>query len=322
MGWHKQLKFVAILSVVFFCWQVGGKFAAANEKTLIPMGHSISIKMDLTGVFITNDLLLQNDEWLKAGDFIEKVNDSPIADLTEFEAKLNDFRTETSVKLQLSRNNEPFEVEAEYEAVKRFLPFLRDSTEGTGTLTYVDPEKKVYGALGHQIIDSSFKSPPSFKDGTIHLSAIDQIRKSSPGSPGYKISSVVKNAETLGTIQKNVVFGIFGAWQSNEQKILSKPLQIMQKDRVKTGKAEIFTTVEGTEVESFSIEITSVEEDQFHFTLTDPVLLEKTGGILQGMSGSPVIQDGQFAGAVTHMFVDEPEKGAALFLETMRDGEE
>lgn len=93
----------------------------------------------------------------------------------------------------------------------------------------------------------------------------------------------------------------------------------MKKDEIKAGKAEIFTTVEGTEVESFTIDITSVEEDQFHITLTDPRLLEKTGGILQGMSGSPVIQEGKFAGAITHMFVDEPEKGAALFLETMRD---
>lgn len=321
MGWHKQLKFIVILSVVFFFWQASEKNAFASEKTLIPMGHSISIKMDLTGVFITNDLLLENDEWLKAGDYIEKVNGSPIADLTGFESKLDDFQSAAQVTLQLSRNEETFEVEADYEAVKRFLPFLKDSTEGTGTLTYVDPDKNVYGALGHQIIDSSFKSPPSFKDGTIHLSTIEQIRKSSPGNPGYKISTVVKNAETLGTIQKNVVYGIFGAWQGNEQNILSKPLPIMQKERVKTGKAEIFTTVEGTEVESFSIEITSVEQDQFHFTLTDPILLEKTGGILQGMSGSPVIQEGQFAGAVTHMFVDEPEKGAALFLETMRDGE-
>lgn len=321
MGWHKPLKFVVLLSVIFFSWGIGERNAFASEDTLIPMGHSISIKMDLTGVFVANDLLLDNDEWLKAGDFIEGLNGSPIHNLIGFETTLEETRSNEEMTLQLSRNGKVFEVASNYEAVRRFLPFLKDRTEGTGTLTYVDPKQNVYGALGHQIIDSSFKSPPSFKDGTIHLSTIDQIRKSSPGNPGYKISTVVKDTETLGTIQKNIVYGIFGTWHATERDILSKPLQIMQKDQVKEGKAEIFTTVKGTEVESFTIEITSVEEDQFHFTLTDPVLLEKTGGILQGMSGSPVIQEGKFAGAVTHMFVDEPEKGAALFLETMRDGE-
>src|SRR5690606_7146350 len=100
-----------------------------------------------------------------------------------------------------------------------------------------------------------------------------------------------------------------------------EPLKIMQPSELQTGDAEIFTTVKGTEVESFSIRITQVEEEQFQFILTDPKLLETTGGILQGMSGSPVIQNGKFVGAVTHMFVDEPKKGAGLFLVTMRDGE-
>lgn len=322
MRWHKQLKFIVLLSIVLLCWPIGEEKAFANEETLIPMGHSISIQMDLAGVFLTNDLLVHNDEWLKAGDLIERIGDAPVTDLVIFEEILEASIADEKVTLQLSRNGNSFEVDSDYEAIKRFLPFLKDRTEGTGTLTYVDPKKKVYGALGHQIIDSSFKAPPSFKDGTIHLSTIEQIRKSSPGNPGYKISTVVKEAETLGTIQKNVVYGIFGTWNTNEQSVLSKPLKIMQKNSVKPGKAEIYTTVQGTEVESFAIEITSVEDDQFHFTLTDAHLLEKTGGILQGMSGSPVIQEGKFAGAVTHMFVDEPEKGAALFLETMRFGEE
>lgn len=300
---------------------MGGKNAFANEETLIPMGHSISIQMDLSGVFLTNDLLLREDEWLKSGDLIERIGDSPISDLVVFEKLLGEFHSGEKVTLDVSRNGHTFKVVSDYDTVKRFLPFLKDRTEGTGTLTYVDPKKKIYGALGHQIIDSSFKAPPTFKDGTIHLSTIDQIRKSTPGNPGYKISTVVKDAETLGSIQKNAVYGIFGSWNTNEKSVLTKPLKIMEKISVKPGKAEIYTTVEGIKVESFTIEITSVEEDQFLFTLTDASLIEKTGGILQGMSGSPVIQEGKFAGAVTHMFVDEPEKGAALFLETMRSGE-
>lgn len=321
MGWYKQIKIVVAVCIVSVAVQLMGTKASASGETLIPMGHSISIQMDLTGVFVTNDLLLPNDQWLKTGDFIETVNGKSVADLPGFEAVIEAVSSETTMTLQLSRNGETFEVGADYYTVKRFLPFLKDQTEGTGTLTYVDPTKNSYGALGHQIIDGSLHSPPTFKDGTIHLSKIEQIRKSSPGNPGYKISSIVKEAKTLGTIQQNQVYGIFGTWQAKEERLLSKPLAIMDKAQVKTGKAEILTTVEDTTVGVYTIDITSVEDQQFHFTLTDPDLLEKTGGILQGMSGSPVIQDGKFAGAVTHMFVDEPEKGAALFLETMREGE-
>ena len=115
--------------------------------------------------------------------------------------------------------------------------------------------------------------------------------------------------------------GIFGSWKDAYKGVLAEPLKIMQPSELKVGEAEIFTTVKGTKVESFSIKVTNVEKEQFQFELTDSKLLEITGGILQGMSGSPVIQNGKFAGAVTHMFVDEPKKGAGLFLETMRKGE-
>jgi len=225
------------------------------------------------------------------------------------------------IHMNITRKGASIEVLAEKDAVKRLLPFLKDRTEGTGTLTYVDPQNGTYGALGHQIVDSSLKSPPPFKHGAIYLSEIEQIKKSIPGSPGYKISSIVKDDEYLGTIRTNGIYGIFGTWNDAYKKVLAEPLEIMQPAELQTGAAEIFTTVKGTEVEKFSIRITDVEEEQFHFILTDAKLLEATGGILQGMSGSPVIQNGKFVGAVTHMFVDEPKKGAGLFLVTMRDGE-
>lgn len=321
MGWRKRLKFIVVLSVLLVSWPMVERNAFASGQTLIPMGHSISIKMGLTGIYLTNDLSLEEDEWLKAGDLIETVNGTPVGDLTVLEKVLETISTEQQITLQLLRDGRQFEVSSNYEAVKRFLPFLKDRTEGTGTLTYVDPNEKIYGALGHQIIDSAFQAAPSFKDGTIHLAAIEQIRKSSPGNPGYKISATVQDAEQLGTIQKNVVYGIFGTWDAEGAGMFSEPLTVLSKAEVQVGKAEIYTTIKGTEVETFTIDITNVEQDQFHFTLTDAALLEATGGILQGMSGSPIIQNGKFAGAITHMFVDEPEKGAALFIETMRNGE-
>lgn len=321
MGGHKRFKLLLLLSV-FLVWSpIGKKVAFAGEESLIPMGHSINIQMDLSGVYVTNDMLLNKEKWLKVGDLLERIDDTVIADLAIFEQLVEETQANEERTLHVIRNDQTLEVTLNEEMMVRLLPFLKDRTEGTGTLTYVDPGKNVYGALGHQIIDSSIQAAPSFKNGTIHLATIEQIRKSTPGNPGYKISTVVKDMEMLGTIKKNIVYGIFGSWNEKKQNILTEPLPMMQQSEMKIGKAEIYTTINETEVGTFSIEITDVQKDQFHFTVTDSTLLAKTGGILQGMSGSPIIQDGKFAGAVTHMFVDEPEKGAAIFLDTMRKGD-
>jgi stage IV sporulation protein B len=321
MGWSRQLKLAVSFSVLMLVMPFITDAASAQDGSLIPMGHSIGIKMELSGVFITNDVLISKDHWLKSGDLIGQVDDVTISTLTDFEVALSTLRGEKNITLYVIRNGEKSQIQADDEAMKRLLPFLKDRTEGTGTLTYVDPDNGTYGALGHQIIDSSLKSPPSFNTGAIYLSEIGQIKKSVPGIPGYKISTIVEDEDFLGTIKTNGVYGIFGAWNSAHKKVLAEPLEIMHPKQVKEDVAEIFTTIKGTEVESFTIRITEVEQDQFHFILTDPQLLEATGGILQGMSGSPVIQNGKFVGAVTHMFVDDPEKGAGLFIETMRCGE-
>ncbi|MDN4607772.1 SpoIVB peptidase S55 domain-containing protein [Sporosarcina highlanderae] len=319
MGWSRRLlsvSFATLLLVLPF----NEKISATSRDYVIPMGHSIGIQMDLSGVYITNDVLVQEDYWLKAGDSITKMDGIPVVNLKDFEKAVGKAK-KGQIHMNINRKGTSIEIQADGDAVKRLLPFLKDRTEGTGTLTYVDPNSGTYGALGHQIVDSSLKSPPSFKKGAIYLSEIEQIKKSIPGTPGYKISSIIDGEDYLGTIKTNGVYGIFGNWNVAYKKVLAEPLEIMQPTELQTGAAEIFTTVKGTEVEKFSIRITQIEEDQFQFVLTDPGLLEATGGILQGMSGSPVIQNGKFVGAITHMFVDEPKKGAGLFLVTMRDGE-
>jgi len=321
MGWSRQFKLAVSFSVLLLIMPLATNSAFAKDGTLIPMGQSIGIKMDLSGVYITNDVMISKDNWLKAGDLIGQLDDVAVSTLHEYEKVSSSKRDKKEIVLHVIRNEEKSKILADGEAMKRLLPFLKDRTEGTGTLTYVDPAKGTYGALGHQIIDSALKSPPSFRTGAIYLSEIDQIKKSVPGIPGYKISTIVDEDDFLGTIRINGLYGIFGSWNSDYKEVLTEPLTIMQPAEVKVGAAEIYTTIKGTEVESFSIRITEVEQDQFHFVLTDPKLLKATGGILQGMSGSPVIQNGQFAGAVTHMFVDDPKKGAALFVEKMRSGE-
>lgn len=319
MEWSRQFRVAALLVVMLF---IAPTFAQAKIGTLIPMGHSISIQMDLKGVFVTNDFIVDEQLWLKTGDTIEQINAQQINTIHDFEQTVKSLRNEKELTLAIVQSKKPQTIQISSEKVKGLLPFLKDRTEGTGTLTYVDPRLGTYGALGHQIIDSSLKAPPLFKNGAIFLSEIDQIKKSSPGVPGYKISSIVNDQTFMGTIRTNGVYGIFGAWNNAYEKVLTEPLEIMQPTELKTGKAEIRTTVNGSKVETFSIDITKIEENQFNFLLTDSKLLQTTGGILQGMSGSPVLQNGKFVGAVTHMFVDEPKKGAGIFIVQMKSGEQ
>lgn len=291
--------------------------SAASER-LIPMGHSIGIEMELDGVFFTNDVMPEKDIWLKSGDRLQQIAGRDVKNLQQLESVLKKRSEDGKITLQLLRGKEQIVYEFELPVLQQIIPFLKDRTEGNGTLTYVDPEKKTYGALGHQIIDSSFNAPPQFETGAIYMSTIDQIKKSSPGNPGYKISTIIAEHGLLGDIRQNSVYGIFGQWVYEGNELLSAPIEVLTPHELKIGPAEIRTTVTGSKVERFSIEITQIDEEQFHFTLNDVDLVSKTGGILQGMSGSPILQNGKFAGAITHMFVDEPEKGAALFLTTMQ----
>jgi stage IV sporulation protein B len=320
MEWSRQLKFFmasVVMIVVMSCSSIA---ALATSGSLIPMGNSIGIQLELAGVFVTSDVpLSKKNSSLKAGDQLVSIDGAPVDTLQILHEKVGTMDDEAAVKLILRRGESDVAVEADGLSFKRALPFLKDTTEGTGTLTYVDLNDGTYGALGHQIIDSSLNSAPNFDSGSIYLSEIEQIKKSSPGNPGYKISSIIDQEKTLGSILTNSVYGIFGDWNTSYKEVLTEPLEVMQPTELTVGKAEILTTIQGTEVESFEIEISKMSNDSFQFKLTDQRLLEKTGGILQGMSGSPVIQKGKFVGAVTHMFVDEPEKGAGLFLGKMTE---
>lgn len=317
MGWNKSLKTFFSFALML-CLMPAVAFA--QEESLIPMGHSIGIQMDLSGIYVTGDILVGQEVWLKKGDIIQELDNNETRQFVQLERVLHKLPA-NNVSLRVVRNEKQMELQADSQLVKRITPFLKDRTEGTGTLTYVDPKSKTYGALGHQIIDSTLETPPSFEKGAIYLSEINQIKKSSPGYPGYKISSIINPDQLLGNIKTNNIYGIFGSWKSAYSKVLAEPLEIMQPSDLVIGQAEIYTTVQGSSVEKFTIQITKIEEEQFQILLTDEKLLKKTGGILQGMSGSPVIQNGKFVGAITHMFVDEPEKGAGLFLKTMRTNE-
>ncbi|CAM5203923.1 SpoIVB peptidase OS=Ureibacillus acetophenoni OX=614649 GN=SAMN05877842_102109 PE=4 SV=1 [Ureibacillus acetophenoni] len=301
-----------LVSIILLISVLTSQTVFAEAKKLIPMGESIGIQLQLPFVYVAHDVLLPNGEWLKKGDFITELNGRKINSVDSLKEELN----ESNLTLSVQKKDEKRQLALTKEEASNILPFLKDETDGIGTLTYIDPDSKQYGALGHQIVDGVLNAPPKFKEGSIFLASIEQIKKSSPGHPGYKISVIENNNIRLGNVVSNDMYGIFGQWETNNQS-LRQPIEIMHVEDIKVGKAELYTAIEGSKVESFDINIIKVEDNFLQFIVTDKELLDKTGGILQGMSGSPIIQDGKFVGAVTHMFVEQPSKGAAISVEEM-----
>ncbi|SEJ19310.1 stage IV sporulation protein B [Bhargavaea ginsengi] len=310
MRWiSRKLMLFALLAVLFLTGATGA--AADGPKTLIPMGHSIGIHLELGMLVVTDDVLVADGQWLRAGDIVKALDGKEVTTPQDISDAAEASGGGKAV-LDIEREGREMEVGATKKELLNLPSFIRERTEGIGTLTYVDPKTGEYGALGHQIIDRTLDGAPPFSGGSIFLADVEQIKKSEPGKPGYKISSVESGQQLLGDIRENEIYGIFGKWTSTLTGAFPKPVEIMRPQEIREGEASIYTTIKGTEINKYSINITASADDVFRFTVTDRALIEKTGGILQGMSGSPIIQDGKFAGVVTHMFVEEPLKGAAL----------
>ena len=194
--------------------------------------------------------------------------------------------------------------------------FVKSSIMGIGTLTYIDPNSLIYGALGHEIIESESNSKVEIKSGQIFNNKITGIEKSAIGMPGSKLAKFNYNYQ-YGTIFKNTKYGIFGYYKDN---IEDNKLIKVSKD-VKIGPAQIKTVIDGEKIETFDIEITKINETSdiknISFKINDENLIDLTGGVVQGMSGSPIVQNDNLIGVLTHVVVDNPYTGYGLFITKM-----
>src|SRR5699024_2387915 len=204
--------------------------------------------------------------------------------------------------------------------------YIRDSATGIGTVTFYEEDSGKYGALGHIISDADTKKPIEIHEGKIVRSSVTSIEKGNQGIPGEKQAKFSMKDEQLGTITKNSPFGIFGKLNPDSlEENHEKPMSIGLSAEVEKGPAHILTVVEDEKIEKFDIEIVNSIPQKFPATkgmvikVTDERLLEKTGGIVQGMSGSPIIQNGKLVGAVTHVFVNDPTSGYGVHIEWMLD---
>ncbi|PRX39826.1 stage IV sporulation protein B [Planifilum fimeticola] len=306
---------------------------------VIPGGQSIGVKLRSQGVLVVGHHRVPGSEDgkspgeradIRAGDYILEMNGRAIRDVNQVAEAVREAgekRLPIDVLIMRDGQKKRARLHPAYdpkEKVYRIGLYIRDSAAGVGTLTFYDPERKVYGALGHVISDMDTGKPISVGGGKIVRSNVNSIRKGTSGEPGEKRAIFFQEHQVLGTITKNTPFGIFGnILKRPENGFLSEPVPVALNEQVKEGPAEILTVVEGEKVERFDIEIVHVNHQRGPATkgmivkVTDPRLLSKTGGIVQGMSGSPILQDGKLVGAVTHVFVNDPTTGYGTFIEWM-----
>lgn len=308
---------------------------------VIPCGHAIGVLVASRGVIVVGHIPVYGVDrkqyypakqaGLKVGDVLLAVDSTIIhnvEDMERFLAKVEDDKPLTlTIQRQekiIKRQIQP--VLTEIQPQKKYMLgiFIEDPAAGVGTLSFYTPSNRAFAGLGHQIANIGGQNGIKLEWGEIVLAHINGVRIGTPGKPGEKIGIFNAAQNPIGKIHKNCKFGIYGtAYPGFEEYLKEKPIPIAFSSQIKEGPALIYTVINGTEVEAFKVEIIKVYKQSqprdkgLVVKVTDERLLEVTGGIIQGMSGSPIIQDGRLVGAVTHVFVNDPTRGYGVLAEWM-----
>lgn len=296
----------------------------AYSDYIIAGGQNIGIEVKSKGVMVVgtyevNSKNIAYDSGIRIGDVIVSIDDEKVSSVEDLTTKVSN--SNGTIKIGYIRNNitkyTDLELFKDGNSYKTGI-YVKDSITGIGTLTFIDPNTKLFGALGHEIIEKNTGKILESNNGTIFDSEVINIEPSTNGSAGEKNARYYVD-RVNGNIFENTTQGIFGKYISAIDE--NKLYKVATFDEIKKGTAKILTVLNGTEVKEYSIDITKLTENQkvknITFTITDSELLEKTGGIVQGMSGSPIIQDDKIIGAVTHVVLDDPTKGYGIFIRNM-----
>ncbi len=298
----------------------------AYSSYIIPGGETLGIEVNSDGVMVVgfyevNGRYNKGNPSIKVGDYITKINNVDVNSISDLISIIEKSIDKEEVNITFKRNNtvktSKLKLLKDGDIYKTGL-YVKDSITGTGTLTYIDPETKIFGALGHEIIENESSKIVEIKTGKIFRNYITSIDKSRIGYAGSKNAKFYYNTK-YGDIIKNTNVGIYGIYTS---KMPSKEfLEVASKDEVMVGSAKIATVLSKEEIKYYDIEITKVDESakvkNISFEIIDEELLAKTGGVVQGMSGSPIVQNNKIVGAVTHVIIDNPITGYGLFITTM-----
>ena len=302
----------------------------AYSNFLIASGKTIGIEVNANGVLIVGFYEVEGKEigknaGFEIGDIITKINNKEVFSISNMLESLKE--NNTNVTFTVKRNNTEKEIKMslkpdENNILKTGL-YVKDQINGIGTLTYIDPKTKRFGALGHEILETTTAQKFEIKDGKIYNANVSNIRKSTNGNAGEKNASYNKKISE-GEIDKNEISGIFGDYKEDIEQ--DKTLEVGNKDEVTKGKAYIRTNIKDDEIKDYEINILNIDlnskSKNILFEVTDKALINETGGIVQGMSGSPIIQNNKIIGAVNYVIVNDPKKGYGIFITTMlKEGE-
>ncbi|MDR1150441.1 MAG: SpoIVB peptidase [Clostridiales bacterium] len=310
-----------------------------NKIKLVPCGITIGVKINTEGVMVleTDNIKLDGgleinpSKELLSGDLILSVNNHEI---NKKEDLINEINLSDDLNLKIKRNKIIKEIEIKpvknLDGENKIGAWVRDSTQGVGTLTYFNLKNKKFGALGHGVIDVDTRELMTVKSGEMKKIMINSLIKSKLGTPGEVISDA-EDGELIGKIKLNNKFGLYGLLDVDFKKIVDfdnqKELFICDKSEIHEGFAKLRSNVSG-ELKDYDVYIESVNKfnsdndvKNMVIKITDGELLEKTNGIIQGMSGCPIIQDDKLIGALTHVFIKDPSRGYAVFISNMIEQE-
>ncbi len=297
----------------------------AYSDYLIASGKTIGIEVNSNGVLIVGfyevgGKNIGQEAGFEIGDVITNINDTKINTIEEMVNALKN--KNNPIKFKVERENKELEITTNLvpndEGVVKTGLYVKDQINGIGTLTYIDPNTKRFGALGHEIIETTTAKKFEIKDGKIFNANVSKIEKSRDGTAGEK--NATYNKETVeGEIDTNEIAGIFGDYKEETNNM--EEIEVGKEEEIKKGRAYIRTNIEKDVVKDYEINILNIDYDSksknILFEITDKTLLEASGGVIQGMSGSPIIQNNKLIGAVNYVILNDTKKGYGIFITTM-----
>lgn len=302
---------------------------------IIPGGDSVGVKIASDGVLVVgfSKINCNGNEFdssaklsgIEVGDRIIEVDNKSVINCNQLSQRILESKNK-NLNVKVIRDGELLSKKIEIikeNSENKIGLWVRDSTAGVGTMTFIDKKTKNFGALGHPITDSDTNRLFNIKDGELFDSAIISLKKGEKGNPGELKGIFTNENNPLGAINKNTSSGIFGNLGNNEKFKQNKELDVGFRDEVKEGKAKIITTIDEKGPKEYEIEIVKKLDQKesgpksMIIKVTDEKLLKETGGIIQGMSGSPIIQNNKIIGAVTHVLINKPDVGYGIYIEWM-----
>ena len=304
-----------------------------KAKKLYPGGIPFGIKFTTEGVLIVGFCDVKSGgskvnpstaAGLKAGDRIISIDSKPLTSAEEL-TKIVEGCNGRTLSVLYSRDGSERKtlltpVYSDTERAYKTGIYVKDSGAGIGTVSYIDPETLEFGGLGHGVCEGDSGRLVPISKGSVVDVSINGVVKGAVGKPG-ELKGYFTSGR-IGSLLLNNDCGVFGAFASKPSGLPCEPLSIGLKEELKNGRAYIYTTLNGSTPQKYEIEISNIKLSEtrgkcFTVTVTDKALLGTTGGIVQGMSGSPIIQNGKLVGAVTHVLINDPSTGYGIFIENM-----